>query len=888
MAVSFLVNKVVSFIPSFFPSNEKRLYQELDQKLSSLNKWITIQPQQRIRRDMDQRLLYIIEWLQNQPEALVSDDSYRMLLDHLHRIDQTLPDLWARSQNIKDLWCEAVQGYRADKKESFDESLKEIKNEFLSDDKKMQLKRMHFEKVLLQWENDPNVRGNKGLAAIRIRNVYNANGTTLDLKSLNLSSLPSCIGSLSNLRELNFSGNVLLNLPESIGSLVFLQEVNLESNQLESLPLSMLSLSRLERLNLAKNKFSQFPVCIISFSRLLELNLSHNKLQNIPEGIENLSELECLDLSKNLLSVLPQAIGAFSKLKTLDVSKNILIELPYTLSNLLSMEVLNLQHNHLQFLSKNFGNLSKLTGLNLQQNKIEELSDDFGSLVNLRDVDLSENKLHSLPETFSSLSSLISLKISTNLLKSLPKDFRCFSYLDHLDLAHNNLESFPDKINLPCLKRLNLSYNHFKVFPESIAKVLTLKVLNLGNNQIEEISDTIVLPDFEELNLEHNLFKFIPMPIFKLGTLKSFKFGSNRVNDLHKDIEKMRGEEALDLSNNQIQSVPETIAGLNRMKTLNLSDNLLEYLPAGIGALTDLSELEVHGNRGLAELPLSLGTIPNLTHIDRRDTQIPEEMTQSILDECRALRDSDALKALPERLNTWKLYAKKIENREFDLNFIIKFSLREKTSINDWLVRLAKTCDFASNQKELAHIVCSMLESLQDLEFKKLFFVQVEVNLEGCHDHASMALNEIYTAWILYFIKFKPMDEQIRILIGIAKTTELRNALSIQSIEKEGVALNKISENVEIFLYYEIRLKKVLGLVTAITKMGYPAMGNKGYDEEEIKKFVLENYRYTLIHLPAFEDLTKLDKNFSLEKTKITVKYAKLQSGLEKKAKKID
>ena len=60
--------------------------------------------------------------------------------------------------------------------------------------------------------------------------------TELRLNGLGLSSLPTQIGELTDLRSLDLSGNQLTELPESIGDLTALTTLGLNDNRLRTLP----------------------------------------------------------------------------------------------------------------------------------------------------------------------------------------------------------------------------------------------------------------------------------------------------------------------------------------------------------------------------------------------------------------------------------------------------------------------------------------------------------------------------------------------------------------------------------------------------------------------------------------------------------------------------
>ena len=64
----------------------------------------------------------------------------------------------------------------------------------------------------------------------RVADVMQAHGSSLDLASLGLISVPDSIGQLTALTSLNLSGNELTEIPDSIGQLTALTDLDLGGN----------------------------------------------------------------------------------------------------------------------------------------------------------------------------------------------------------------------------------------------------------------------------------------------------------------------------------------------------------------------------------------------------------------------------------------------------------------------------------------------------------------------------------------------------------------------------------------------------------------------------------------------------------------------------------
>ncbi|TBR61310.1 GTPase, partial [Westiellopsis prolifica IICB1] len=185
-----------------------------------------------------------------------------------------------------------------------------------------------------------------------------------------LSSLPSEIGQLLNLRSLYLSSNQLNSLPSEIGQLLNLQTLDLYNNQLSSLPSEIGQLFNLRSLNLDNNQLSNLPAEIVQLVNLQWLDLSDNQLSNLPAEIVQLVNLQWLDLSDNQLSNLPAEIVQLVNLQWLDLSDNKLSSMPAEIGQLLNLRSLNLDKNQLSSLPSEIGLLTNLKQLELKGNEL--------------------------------------------------------------------------------------------------------------------------------------------------------------------------------------------------------------------------------------------------------------------------------------------------------------------------------------------------------------------------------------------------------------------------------------------------------------------------------------------------------------------------------------
>jgi Leucine-rich repeat (LRR) protein len=161
--------------------------------------------------------------------------------------------------------------------------------------------------------------------------VENGRVVSLDLRNKEInkdgfSFLPSEIGSLSALKVLNCSGNIIDSMPWEIGMLTDLQKLDMSSNRLVYIVSAIGKLKNLVTLDLRHNRIVELPWGIGECKKLVTLQLWGNKLTSLNDEIVSLPALEELYLNDNRLTSLPPAIMKM-KLLYIDFSGNKLCSL---------------------------------------------------------------------------------------------------------------------------------------------------------------------------------------------------------------------------------------------------------------------------------------------------------------------------------------------------------------------------------------------------------------------------------------------------------------------------------------------------------------------------------------------------------------------------------
>ena len=321
--------------------------------------------------------------------------------------------------------------------------------------------------LLLNWDKDLSMGEWQGVSIADSR-VVEVNTFNLGLGG----SIPSELGSLSNLENLHLAWNMLTGpIPPELGDLYKLKSLRLDQNQLiGSTPLELRKLSQLFQLNLSHNQLSgNIPVWLGNLSNLKYLDLGWNELSgSIPQELGDLNYLSSLRLDLNPLSggEIPAWLSGLSNLQTLSLrSIQLTGAIPPELGDLDKLRELDLAGNQLIGpIPSELGNLSQLSKLSLDYNELSgEVPAWLSGLSNLRKLALSRNQLTgTIPLELGDLTNLLTLQMANNQLTGpIPSELGKLHELISLTLSDNLLTGpIPSELSdLPNLEFLELSGN---------------------------------------------------------------------------------------------------------------------------------------------------------------------------------------------------------------------------------------------------------------------------------------------------------------------------------------------------------------------------------------------------------------------------------------------
>lgn len=704
--------------------------------------------------------------------------------------------------------------------------------------------RRNLEIELTEWLADPAASGLKETAVERIRLNLETQDPKLDLSCLNLNSLPNALSQLTYLLELNISDNEFTEFPPQITHLNQL-EILYFSDNLYAFDLPSLgALNELQLLDISGNHLTSLPTEM--GSKLEKLYLGGNLLNSFAP-LANLTNLTLLDLSDNQLTGWPAEIGSLTRLKELQIHNNELTAVGKEIGRLTNLRELYLSDNRLTSLPSEIGGLCSLTNLDLENNELTTFPLELVHLTQLKEIELNKNKIVSLPAQIGALINLKRIHLTSNLLTAIPQELCRLSKLEELYLSDNALTFLPSEIeNLTSLSDFVINNNNLATLPGQIWKLTRLNSLYVGNNRLTSLPAEIGrLTSLTELDLSGNFFSSLPTEVGNLTHLKN-----------------------LILNSNQIAALPTQIGLLTNLELLYSATNALTSLPTEMGNLIKLQLLHLFENAALNELPLSLGQLPQLQECECSQTGIDPNCVRLILNQCQLMHEEEAVNILPGRLAKWLCIAECTVNLNVEL-----LSKEQKIDLNEWLLRLERTSDFAKAQKLLARSVSRILiDAFHHAPFQELFFTAVRTNNVCCQDRTAMSLNEIYTSWRILCSS----ENEIEMMRGVAKTVTLRKEIAKRLAERKKIE----AESVEIYLYYETHLKKKLNLVTAIHSMNHAVIGKRAWiDEERLIRDVNSHYFEELFELPIFQKVLLQDNSIQKKWREIDAEYSrKLES----------
>jgi hypothetical protein len=192
-------------------------------------------------------------------------------------------------------------------------------------------------------------------------------------------------------------------------------------------------------------------------------------LKNCVKGFA--PEHERMLLSQSLVTIFPTLIEQFPS----DVKRlwrpNPFNPLKYTAEEMRS------------FLNEHKDFCERITYLNLSRQGITVVPPEIFLFSNLEELTLNHNKLRAIPQKIGCLSALKILSFSHNEIQVLPDEIGDLTKLTHLEFEHNKVQRIPSAISaLLDLMILDCRNNNIQTIPSEIRNLKKLRVTNCDNN----------------------------------------------------------------------------------------------------------------------------------------------------------------------------------------------------------------------------------------------------------------------------------------------------------------------------------------------------------------------------------------------------------------------
>lgn len=361
-----------------------------------------------------------------------------------------------------------------------------------------------------------------------------------------ITSYPQGIQTLTNLKLLDLSSNLLTSIPENaLENLTNLEVLNLSKNLFTSwISLHPNYLLRpataLRVLNLSQNKFNTMGD-LSSNEMFISATLDTLILENCDiltihgkSPLGGLTAIRILKLAHNPIRRMQNLVSP--TLKSLDASHG---QLTYLHNNdlryLQSLVHLQISHNSRLVLSSAGTSLRSDSLRSLDVSYCNLMQHSLGGFPNLRKVVLSHNVIRFLNSyEFVNNTKLEYLDLSNNNIGSLRTDtFSGLKILKYLDLSWNEIANFPEEslLKLPSLNQINLSRNyltrtgHLKSNSVNNIDMSSCEIHMVGKDSFEG------LPALVEINLSRNMISHIPDSISS-QTLRTLNLNYNRISSV--------------------------------------------------------------------------------------------------------------------------------------------------------------------------------------------------------------------------------------------------------------------------------------------------------------------------------------------------------------------
>ncbi|MGO0152888.1 SPI-2 type III secretion system effector E3 ubiquitin transferase SspH2, partial [Salmonella enterica] len=445
------------------------------------------------------------------------------------------------------------------------------------------------------------------------------------------------------------------------------------------------------------------------------------------------------------------------ELRTLEVSGNQLTSLPVLPPGLLELSIFSNPLTHLPALPSG---LCKLWIFGNQLTSLPVLP------PGLQELSVSDNQLASLPALPSELCKLWAYNNQLTSLPMLP------SGLQELSVSDNQLASLP---TLPSeLYKLWAYNNRLTSLP---ALPSGLKELIVSGNRLTSLP---VLPsELKELMVSGNRLTSLPMLPSGLLSLSVYR------NQLTSLPMLPSGLLSLSVYRNQLTRLPESLIHLSSETTVNLEGN-------------PLSERTLQALREITSAPGYSGPI---IRFDMAGASAPRET--------RALHLAAADWLVPARegepapADRWHMFGQEDNADAFSL----------------FLDRLSETENFIKDAGFKAQISSWLAQLAEDEALRANTFAMATEATSSCEDRVTFFLHQMKNVQLVHNAEKGQYDNDLAALVATGR--EMFRLGKLEQIAREKVRTLALVDEIEVWLAYQNKLKKSLGLTSVTSEMRF-------------------------------------------------------------------
>ncbi|EKT8862426.1 leucine-rich repeat domain-containing protein [Salmonella enterica] len=407
----------------------------------------------------------------------------------------------------------------------------------------------------------------------------------------------------------------------------------------------------------------------------------------------------------------------------------------------------------------------------------------------LRELEISGNQLTSLPPLPPGLREL---EVSGNQLTSLPP---LPPGLQVLTVSGNQLTSLPTLP--PGLQVLTVSGNPLTSLPTLPPGLQVLTVD--GNPQLTSLP--ALPPELQDLSVSDN--RLTSLPVLPPGLQTLSVDGNPHLTRLP---ELPPGLQTLFVSNNpQLTRLPELPSELQWLFARNCQ---LTRLPESIRGLPSSARVSLERN------PLSERTLQTLWDItsapDYSGPTIQFDMAgPSVPREARALHlaAADWLTPVPEGepapADRWQMFGQEDNAAAFSL----------------LLDRLSETENFKKDAGFKAQISSWLTELAEDEELRARTFVMATEATSSCEDRVTFFLHQMRNVQLVHNAEKGEYDDNLAALVATGRV--MFRLEKLEQIAREKVRTLAFVDEIEVWLAYQNKLKKSLGLTSVTAEMRF-------------------------------------------------------------------